>query len=215
MADDTKLPPSPPPGDPNLPEPATVPPPDTAGPNSSGGASFHIGDEFGTAKRNLPPARIVLIGIALLAVVGAIVSFTQRAKPQGAGGITAVADAEVPNQSMVLVAIQLDLRNTGEKSLYVHTLKASVETGSGTLTDDSPVSQVDYERYLQAFPALRSAADAGSAALVPETKIPPGQEIHRSIIVGFPTTHDAFQNRKSLTVSIQPYDQPLPIVLKK
>jgi hypothetical protein len=34
------------------------------------------------------------------------------------------------------------------------------------------------------------------------------------IIVGFKVTKEAFDRRKSLTVAIQPYDQPLPIVLK-
>ena len=30
----------------------------------------------------------------------------------------------------------------------------------------------------------------------------------------FPVTKEAFDQRKALTVTIQPYDQPLPIVLK-
>src|ERR1039458_9191595 len=78
---------------------------------------FHIGDEFGTAKRNLPPAGIVLICIAAVAVVVAIIAFHGRAKPQGAGSIDFVAAAEVPNQGTVLVAITLTLRNTTDKSL--------------------------------------------------------------------------------------------------
>src|SRR5579864_1011731 len=78
------------------------------------GTNFNIGEEFGTAKRNLPPARIVLIGVAIIIVIAAIVSFTQRAKPQGAGSIDNVAVAEVPNQNMVLVAMNVTLRNTGE-----------------------------------------------------------------------------------------------------
>ena len=34
------------------------------------------------------------------------------------------------------------------------------------------------------------------------------------MIVGFKVTRDAFDQRKSLTVTIQPYDQVLPVVLK-
>jgi len=34
------------------------------------------------------------------------------------------------------------------------------------------------------------------------------------IIVGFKVTKEAFDQRKSLIVTIQPYDQPVPIVLK-
>jgi len=33
------------------------------------GTSFNIGEEFGTAKRNLPPAKIVAIAIGVVAVV--------------------------------------------------------------------------------------------------------------------------------------------------
>jgi hypothetical protein len=35
-----------------------------------------------------------------------------------------------------------------------------------------------------------------------------------TIVVGFKITKEAFDRRKSLTVAIQPYDQPLPIILK-
>ena len=52
---------------------------------------FHIGDEFGTAKRNLPPAGIVAIGIVAVAVIVGIFAFRERPKPQGAGSIDFVA----------------------------------------------------------------------------------------------------------------------------
>jgi len=34
-------------------------------------------------------------------------------------------------------------------------------------------------------------------------------------VVSFPVTKQAFDERKSLTVTIQPYDQPLPVILTK
>src|SRR5271169_2489182 len=79
---------------------------------------FHIGEEFGTAKRNLPPAGIVLICIAAVAIVVAIVSFQERAKPQGAGSIDLVSAVEIPGQKMVLVAVTLTLRNNANNSLW-------------------------------------------------------------------------------------------------
>ena len=43
----------------------------------------------------------------------------------------------------------------------------------------------------------------------------PGGQIKGTIIVSFPITPDAFASRKSLKVTIQPYDQPVPLVLVK
>src|SRR5438552_18818781 len=77
---------------------AATPPPDS-------GTQFNIGEEFGTAKRNLPPARIVVIGIVIIAVVAAIAAMLQRAHPQGSGSIDNITAVEVPDQNSVLVAI--------------------------------------------------------------------------------------------------------------
>jgi len=43
----------------------------------------------------------------------------------------------------------------------------------------------------------------------------PGGHTAGTIIVVFPVTPDAFANRKALKVTIQPYDQPVPLVLTK
>jgi hypothetical protein len=56
--------------------------------------------------------------------------------------------------------------------------------------------------------------ESAEPPLSPETKMPPGSEKRGTIIVSFKGTKEAFDQRKSLSVSIQPYDQPLPIVLK-
>ncbi len=92
---------------------------------------FHIGEEFGTAKRNLPPAGIVAICIAAVAVIVGIFAFTERPKPQGAGAIDLVTVAEVPGQNMVLAAITLTLRNTADKPMWIHSLKAQLTTTDG------------------------------------------------------------------------------------
>jgi hypothetical protein len=172
---------------------------------------FHIGDEFGTAKRNLPPAGIVLICIAAVAVVVAIIAFHGRAKPQGAGSVDFVAAAEVPNQSMVLVAITLTLRDTTDKSLWIHTLKAELTTADGHTYEDEAASAVDLDRYFRAFPPLKESTEP---PLSPETKLLAGTTQRGTILVSFPITKSVFDQRKSLDVTIQPYDQPLPIILK-
>jgi hypothetical protein len=188
------------------PEPAAVPvpPPQPV-------TNFNIGDEFGTAKRNLPPARIVAICIAGVAILVGVIAFVQRAKPQGAGSINFVAAAEVPTQNIVLAAITFTLHNSAQKSLWVRSLKAQLATADGQTYDNQAASAVDLDRYYQLFPSLK---EGSAPAISPETKLLAGTEMKGTIIVSFPVAKEAFDHRKSLAVVIQPYDQPLPIILK-
>ena len=173
---------------------------------------FNIGEEFGTAKRNLPPTRIVLIGVAIIVVIAAMVSFVQRAKPQGVGSIDNVAVADIPNQNAVLVAMNVTVRNTGRKALWIHTIQGTLKTESGEELTDVPVSPMDYDRYFQFAPVLKEHAEP---ALLPETKSPEGKEARGMVLVSFNVNKEGFDKRKSLGVVIQPYDQPRPIVLTK
>jgi len=191
-----------------LPEKPVSPP---APPQSAPITSFQIGEEFGTAKRTLPPAGIVLICIAAVAIILGVFAFTERPKPQGAGSIDFVNAADVPGQDMILAAITLTLRNTGKRPLWIHTLKAQLTTADDKVYDDEAASAVDLDRYYRAFPALKESVEP---PLSPETKLLAGGEQKGTIIVGFKVTKAAFDQRKSLTVSIQPYDQVLPVVLK-
>src|SRR6202021_1121408 len=185
-----------------------IPPPAVA---SEPITEFRIGDEFGTAKRTLPPAGIVLICIAAVAVVLGIFSFWERPKPQGSGSIDFVSTAEVPNQNMILSAITLTLRNTGVKPLWIKTIKAQLTTGDGKVLDDDAASAVDLDRYFLAFPALK---ESSAPAISPETKLPAGSEQRGTIIVSFKVDRAAFDQRRSLSVAIQPYDQVLPVVVR-
>jgi hypothetical protein len=172
---------------------------------------FQIGEEFGTAKRNLPPARIVLICIVAVAAIVAIFAFRGRPKPQDTGAIDFVSAADVPGQNMILSAITLTLKNTAKKPLWVHTIKAELTTADDKTFDDEAASAVDFDRYFQAFPALKESTEP---PLSPETKLLAGAEQRATIVVSFKVSKEAFDQRKSLTVMIQPYDQALPVVLK-
>jgi len=172
---------------------------------------FRIGEEFGTGRRNLPPASIVLICLAVVALIVGIFAFKGRPKPQGAGSIDFVAATEVPGQNIIMAAITFTLRNTADKPLWIHTLKASLTTADDKSFDDEAASAVDLDRYFQAFPALKESSEP---PLSPETKLLAGAEQRGTIIVSFKITKEAFDRRKSLTVTIQPYDQVLPVVLK-
>jgi hypothetical protein len=197
-----------PPSDNMSDQPVPPPPPP---PSSEPNTEFHIGEEFGTAKRNLPPAGIVLICLAVVALIVGIFAFKGRSKPQGAGSIDFVAAVEVPGQNMIMAAITFTLRNTADKPLWIHTIKAKLITADDKTLDDDAASAVDLDRYFQAFPALKESSEP---PLSPETKLVAGAVQKGTIIVGFKVTKEAFDQRKSLTVTIQPYDQMLPVVLK-
>jgi len=191
--------------------PSTVTPMPAPETNLGAGYTIRIGEEFGTAKKNLPPTRVVLIVLAVVLVVVGVYSFFNRAKPQGAGSIDSVTAAEVPGQGSMLVAITLTLRNTGEKPLWVRNTQGVLRTG-GKEYSDSGAAAVDFDRYFQAFPALQQGSQP---ALMPETKLQPGEQLKGTIIVSFPVTQQAFDQRQSISAVIQPYDQPVPVVLTK
>jgi len=196
--------------------PSTSPPtaasgPDTTQPNVSPGPTINIADEFGTAKRNLPPAKIVLLAIAAVLVVVGVGSFLHRARPQASGSLDNAAAAEIPGQSSTLVALTFTLRNTADNILYVHNIQGKLNTASGEFSSEA-VSAVDFGRYFQAFPALKNGAQP---ALSPEAKLQPGESVTRTVIVAFPVNLDAFNQRHSVSVIIEPYDQPLPVILTK
>jgi hypothetical protein len=191
------------------PPPQTPPAPDT--PAAPSGPTINIGEEYGTAKKNLPPAKIVLIAVAGVVVVVLIASFLKRAKPQASGTLDNVVAVEVPGQTTTMVALTFTLHNTSDKALYVRSIEGKLTTPSGENTADA-VSTVDFDRYFQAFPALKNGAQP---ALAPETRMEVGQTVTRTIIVGFPVSLDAFNQRKSLSVVIWPYNYTVPVVMTK
>jgi hypothetical protein len=206
MADEKPVPPT-------APTPPESPAP--AQPPSESGPTINIGEEFGTAKRNLPPPKVLGIGLALILVISAIIVFTQS-RPSSSGSIDDVNAVEIPNQNSVLATINVTIQNNGKKAIWIHSMKASLETstpdasGNTKFTDEAG-SPADFERYFQAFPALK---ERSIAPLQVETKIQPGDKASGTIMVSFPVTKDVFDKRKSLAVTIQPYDE-IPLTVKK
>jgi hypothetical protein len=193
--------------DPSSAKPGAPPPP----PPTPAGPTINIGEEYGTAKKSLPPAKIVVIAIVAVGIVVAAASFVKRAKPQASGSLDNVAAVEIPGQTSTMAALTFTLHNTSEKILYVRTLQGKVKTANAESEADA-VSAVDFDRYFQAFPMLKTGAQP---ALTPETKIQPGETVTRTIIVAFPIAFDAFNQRQLTSVVIQPYDQTVPVVMSK
>ena len=179
-------------------------PPHIEPPSKSQTSSY---DEFGTAKRNLPPAAPVAIALGIVAVVIGIVAYVNRAKPVAQGTVDGAWFSQPANMQTPMIMVAVTLRNVGEKPLFVNSIKGGITTDQGDQSDDA-ASASDYERYLQAYPDLRGHGDP----LRVETKIPPGGEQRGTVLVTFPIAQQQFDARKDLTVTIEPYDQK-PIVL--
>jgi hypothetical protein len=173
--------------------------------------TINIGEEFGTAQKNLPSVKIVAIVLGVVAVVLGVWAFVLRPKPQGGGSIDNVAAIEIPDQNAVLVAVNVTVHNSGKKPLWIKDIKATLKTDSGEFNDEA-ASAMDFDRYFQAFPALKEHT---LPPLRPETRIPPGDQAQGTVVVSFPVIQPAFEKRQSLSVVIQPYDQALPVVLTK
>ena len=110
----------------------------------------------------------------------------------------------------VLVAVNATLQNTGQKPLWIHDIKAQVKTDKGDFSDEATPA-VDVDRYYQAFPDLKQNT---LPALLPEAKIAPGGEQKGTMVFSFPVSKDQFYQRKSFTVTIQPYDQKAVVLTK-
>src|SRR5437588_4756295 len=95
------------------------------------GPTIHIGDEFGTAKRNLPPVKILLLATAGILIIAGVYSFSHRAKPQASGSLDNVVAVDLPGQNSVLAALTFTLRNSGEKTLWVHDIQGKVVGAAG------------------------------------------------------------------------------------
>lgn len=183
-------------------------PPQSA-PETSVPIPFHLGEEMSAPSKKLPPVGIVLIGVAIIVVIAGIFSFVQRPHSQATGSIDTITTADVTGQGAVMVALNVTVSNPGEKTYYIHEIGAELEAAAGSFSD-SAASAVDFDRYYTAFPQLKRAP---LDPLLPEEKIAPGQTIRGTVIVLFPITEEAFKARKSLSVTITPYDQPVPLII--
>jgi len=173
-------------------------------------SDFDISEEYGTARKNLPPVGILLICVAVVAVIVAAYVLTHRAHTVNAGSIDDVVAVEMPGQEMVMAAVNVSIHNNEEKPIWIKAIQVTADAGGSKQTDDAAPA-VDAQRYLQAIPELKQHA---LNFLTAETQVNAMSKISGTIIVTFPVKADAFAARKSLSVSITPYDE-LPIVMTK
>ncbi|MGH8459832.1 MAG: hypothetical protein ACRESV_10800, partial [Nevskiales bacterium] len=166
---------------------------------------------------------------AVIAVLVFLVS-RQTSKPSTTGAITHVVAAELPAppepsakkgntpatpepEKSVMAVVHLRLENKSAKPLFLRAIRVRLEVSGGQMEEDEAASAVDHDRYLQAYPELLPHK---IAALPPETTIPPGTQQDGMAMFTFPVSRESFDQRKSLTVTVDLYDRaPLVLTEKK
>jgi len=189
-------------------DPGTPLAPPEASPGA--GATISIGEDFGTAKRNFPPAVTLAVTIFAVMFAGGIFAYFQQAKPRAGGSIESVTTAQVLPDQLTLAAINIALQNTSGKAMWIKTVRVELQTSNGPQTADA-MAAADFQRFYTAFPALQTNAQP---ALSPEDKIQPGESVKRTVLAGFHTTAEEFAQRKALSIVILPYDEHVEIVVK-
>jgi hypothetical protein len=177
--------------------PSPKPPPPDAG-------HMPMTEEMDSARWTLPSVIPLLIAASAVALLVGGYYWLGKAKPVSSGAIQEVVAAEQPDKASVLVLVRVRVENKGEKPLWVRAMRVGLKTSQGEWTDEA-ANAVDHDRYFQAFPEL---APYRAPALQVETKIPPGANQEGIVIVSFPVTKQAFDQRQSLTVTVDAYDQP-------
>ena len=170
-----------------------------------------ITEEMDSAKWTLPPVMPVVIVLLVLAAIVGVGAYFLRPKPGASGAITGVYAAETPDKSSTMVLVQVSVNNIGNKPMWVREIKAQLKTDKGEWTDDA-ASPVDFARYFKAFPALGLHE---MPPLKPETRIAPGGQAEGMVLVSFPVDKDAFDERKSLTVTLENYDRRPMVIAEK
>ena len=186
---------------PNSPQPAKTEQPASSQQPTPG--RIPMAEEFDSAKWTLPPLVPILIAVAAVAIVVAVVAFSNRATPVVNGDIVKVVSAD--QQGNTMVAVQVRMENKIPKQLWIKDIRSELETADGKKYPDHASPAADVERYLRAFPELQAAR---AETLREELKIPVGGSFTGTTVFSYPVGKEAFDTRKALTVRIQMYDQP-------
>src|SRR5215467_4431323 len=127
--------------------PVTPPPPTPpSAPVPNQQNDFDIAEEYGTARKNLPPAGIVAICVAVVVIVVAIYGITTRARPHSSGTVDDITTFAVPGQDMVLVAINVSIQSHENRLAIIKSIEVSAELGGNKVSDDA-IPAVDARRY--------------------------------------------------------------------
>ncbi len=114
-----------------------------------------------------------------------------------------IAQGEVSDQTYVSCVIKLNNR-LQKLPLFIEQEAGTVVTSDGQEVQNTAARAVDIPRFFQAYPA---AATVHGTPLARETKLEAGQAAQGLVLVNFPISQDAWNNRKSASITITFYHQ--------
>jgi hypothetical protein len=195
-----------------MPEPSPPSSPTGAGPSPIGGVDYtpNFGKQYDRSGWTLPVVGGVLIGALVLGFLGFLVYAYLGAKQPGLGGIESVTAVGLGDQKSVLVAVTLFLTNRQDHPFWIEHVQGKLETNDGQWSDDAAAAS-DHARYFEAFPALRANV---TAPLKYDDKLKPGQQVRGTVVFSFPVTKVQFDQRKSLSVLVQPHGMRLITIVE-
>ena len=161
-------------------------------------------EELDDVRHSMPNIAPIAIALVLIAIVVAAAAYLLRSKPVANGSIQNVAAVEQFSHTTSFVAINVVLRNVGDQTLYIKDIRAEITVPGNSFVDDA-ANAADYERYLTAYPDLKTSV---KDPLKVETKVAPGGSAEGTVLVNFPITKADFDKRTGVTVTIIPYDHP-------
>ena len=173
-------------------------------PNTEDAGHVPITEEFDSFKHTMPSPGPVVFALVLVAVVVGVGVYFLRPTPVAHGSIDEAYAVELANRNTVFATIKLTLKNVTKKTIVLKNVNITVRTDQGEYSDDF-ASVSDFGRYFQALPELQQHTIEG---LQRETRLAPGAKVTGSVIVSFPTTKQAFDNRRGLMATVSFYDRP-------
>jgi hypothetical protein len=182
-------------------------PPAESVPSASGqtppGDAVHIAEDLAKLDTQDRSRIFVVAGVvlAVIAVVVVLVWLFTKPKPKGSGSIVEAYAVALPDDK-VLATVRVSFTNVDSKPLWIREVKARLTGADGVQHEDDAASAADFDRYFSAYPELRGHS---IQPLKKETKVGPGGQVQGSVIVSFPVTLDAFNQRKGLAVIVVPY----------
>src|SRR5690349_21684297 len=116
-------------------DPSVTPPPLPApGSTNSQADDFDIREEYGTARKNLPPVWIVAICVLVVAGIALIYAFTHKPTAHSTGNIEDVTTVAVPGQDMTLVAINVSIQNQENKPEWVKSIEVAADVNGNKVS---------------------------------------------------------------------------------